>query len=252
MTRYSSAGSGGRQLLDLGRRISAETDPDVLRVLRRREVRILVSMGQREEAASRAGKLAGDFPLWPEAHALLGDILCRVRDWKGAEAGFRTAVGLHSEAGDAAKAARLAQGPLYRLTEAVGDYRECMRLAAWPGFTSPVLASRAGRLAGSPSDPPDESGDGYPSEALLELELAWRGGDGSRLPLLVRDWPGFEPEWRWRVLVEGVRIWRDRKRDCRIWRKPLGDTERPVLDPRFDTEAAALDGMFRCGRGGSR
>jgi len=208
-------------------------------------------MGQREEAVSRARALAADHPRWPEAHSLLGDVLCRIRDWKGAEAGFRLAVGLHAEAGAAEKAAKLAQGPLFRLVEAGGDFRECTRLAAWPGFASPVLGCRAGRLAGSPSEPPGEAPDDYPSGALLELERAWRGGDESRLPALVRDWPGFEPEWRWRVLVEGVGIWQDRKRDCRIWGKPLGETVRPVLDPRFDAEAAALDRMFRGGKGGS-
>jgi hypothetical protein len=252
MSRYSSAGAGGRQLLNLKGRLSTESDPEQIRALRRKEIRLLLSMGQRDEAAVRAHAMVTDYPEWPEAHSLKADVLCRRRDWHGAGEEFGRAAELHLKAGETAKAARLMHGPLFRQAETESRFERCMELAMLPGFRVPVLEWRARRLAGQLADRPSCPGDDYPWGALMLLEDAWRGGSAKELLGIVDDWPGSEPEWRWRVLVEGVRIWLRQDLDIRRWEKLLRKTERPVLDPRFDSEARWLDTMKNNLEDGSR
>ncbi len=243
MNRYSSAGAAGRQLLNLKRRLSTESEPEEIRALRRKEIRLLLSLGQRDEAAARGAALVSDYPEWPEAHSLKADVLCRLRDWRGADEEFGRAAELHLKAGHAAKAARLMQGPLFRQAEADGRFDRCIELSMLPGFRAPVLEWRARRLSGESTDrPPDPRAD-YPWGALMLLELAWHGGSAEGLRGAVDDWPGSEPEWRWRVLVEGVRIWLERDLDSRRWKKLIRKTERPVLDPRYYSEARWLDSI---------
>jgi hypothetical protein len=241
MSRYSSQGAAGRQLLILKRDIDNESDPQRLRNLRRKEVRLLLSLGQLDRAAGHAGKLASDFPRWPVAHSLLADLMCRLKDWQGAALEFSTAAELYSGSGDTVKSVKIMLGPLFRLYEASGDYSECLELCSRPGQLAAILRCRTERLSGIDSVlPADPCGD-WLAAALSDLERVWRGGDPAGLPELVRCWPRAEPEWRWRVLAEGFGIWIRRDLDPEPWRKLFRITERPVLDPRFDSEAVKIE-----------
>jgi len=231
----------GRQLLALRNRLRGETDPAARRKLLRREVRLLVDLGNLQEAEKSCRRLFEENPRWPVALSMLADIACRTGDWKEAEELFRRAALMHVETGDPEGAARLRTGPLYRLAEARCDHDECALLCADGGALGQVLASRAARRSGIADRTGTPSEEGFLTLRLSALEEAWRGSSPERLLELAEDWGHTEPEWRWRLIVEAIGLWRAGGLDVRPWKRPVRDTACPVLDPRFNEEWRKLD-----------
>jgi len=241
MTRYSSAAAAGRQLLILKSSLAREKDPAQIRLLRRKEVRILLSLGQVLQAADCARKLSSDYPRWPVAHAIHADLCCRRMQWTEAAEEFEKAATLHRESGEFQKAAKVMLGPLFRLAEAGEDYGKCLELSSDPdcrgnGQLASVLHCRALRIHGQASVVPDETFENHTIATLALLERAWRGSSPRSLVASVNDWHRSEPEWRWRVMVEGVGLWLERNLDLGQWRRPLKNTDHPVADPRYTGE----------------
>lgn len=231
----------GRQLLAVRNRLRGESDPAARRKLLRREVRLLVDLGNLREAEKSARRILEENPEWPGGHSILADMACRTGDWMEAEELFGRAALMLGETGDREGAARLRTGPLYRLAEARGDHAECSRLCADGGALGQVLACRAARRSGATGSTETLSGEGFLTLRLAALEEAWRGYSPRGLLELAEDWGNTEPEWRWRLLVEAIGLWRDSGLDVRKWRRPVRDTVCPVLDPRFSEEWRRLD-----------
>jgi len=241
MTRYSSAAAAGRQLLILKSSLARERDPAQIRQLRRKEVRILLSLGQVSQAADCARKLSSDYSEWPVAHSIHADLCCRRMQWMEAAEEFEKAAMLHRESGEFQKAAKIMLGPLFRLAEAGEDYGRCLELSSDPecggtGRLASVLHCRALRIHGQASAVPDGTFEDDPAAALALLERAWRGRSPRPLLASVNEWHRSEPEWRWRVMVEGVGLWLERNLDLGQWRRPLKNTDHPVADPRYTGE----------------
>lgn len=195
-----------------------------------------MELGNLQEAGRTAARFIDENPDLPAAMSTMADIACRTGDWQKAEEFFSRAALLHEDAGDQEGAVRLRTGPLYRLAEARDDLRRCMDLCAGGGELGEVLLRRSRRMSGKHQDPvPPETGD-LLVQRLALLENAWSGGSPGGLPDIAEGWGGTEPEWRWRFIVEGIRMWKDRDLDVRPWRRPLKETACPVLDPRFNEE----------------
>jgi hypothetical protein len=161
--------------------------------------------------------------------------------WTEAAEEFEKAAMLHRESGEFQKAAKIMLGPLFRLAEAGEDYVKCLDLSSDPecrgsGQLASVLHCRALRMHGQASAVPDEAPENDPAAALALLERAWRGSSPRPLLASVNEWNRSEPEWRWRVMVEGVGLWLERSLDLGQWRRPLKNTDHPVADPRYTGE----------------
>lgn len=232
----TESGRLGRQLLSARNRLRNEEDPLRRRKLQRREVRLLVELDNLPAAEAACRKLMDENSGWPAAFSMLADIACREGEWDKAEELFGRSAQEHEKSGDAESAERLRTGPLYRLAEAREDWASCLELCSGGGELAGILEARASRLAGSPAGDIHDDVEDWLARRLAELEGAWRGAPPVPLLDAALQWRSSEPEWRWRFIVEGIRLWMKNGLDARPWDGPLGDTSRPVLDPRFRKE----------------
>lgn len=231
----------GRKLMRLRQRIARESDAARLRKLRKAEVQTMLELGQPEQAAGLAEKLAADFPDWAAGWALLGDLRCRLSRWDAAEEVFARAVELREAAG--ADSAWLRQGPLYLLAEARGDHGRCRELAGTGTDTGRVLRCRALRLMGRDGRFPRAGRSEPLAGRLLLLERAWRGADPRIMPPALDGWED-EPEWRWRFVVEGVQLFERAGLSPSPWKKALRAFDAPVADPRYASERKSLEKLL--------
>jgi len=232
----SSEGFLGRQLLSVRSRIVSETDQAGLRKLRRKEIRILLQLGNLHAAEDICETLVSDNPSWPPGYSIQADLACRSKNWNAAEMLFEKAAVEHERAGNIEAALRLRTGPVYRLTEARNDYEKCLSLCTGGGELSGILMVRCKRLLGNSEFPIPDSTEAWLSQRLLLLEQAWRGASFHELLRTAVEWDNTEPEWRWRFIVESADLWKRAGKDIREWQKPLKETSCPVLDPRFYKE----------------
>jgi tetratricopeptide (TPR) repeat protein len=230
------SGDMGRSLLSSRNRLRSEKDPERRRRLYRRQIRLLVGLGNMEEARKACRELLDENPRWPGSYSIMADLECRIGDWSSAEELFESAAAMHEGSGDAAAAKRLRMGPLYRLAEARGDHARCLDLASGPETLSTVLRARALRRRSESLQDFDAEPVGWLEEKLVILENAWRGKQVEEMAGIAEEWQNTEPEWRWRFIVEGVDIWNRKGLDARPWRGPIKATVCPVLDPRFHVE----------------
>ncbi|RKZ09250.1 hypothetical protein DRQ25_07085 [Candidatus Fermentibacteria bacterium] len=232
----ASEGFLGRRLLSIRNRISLVTDPVGLRKLRRKEIRILLQLGNLTAAGDICGKLVSDNPSWAPGYSIMADLACHSGKWEEGERLFERAAGEHEAAGNSEAAQRLRTGPLYRLAEARGDHEKCLSLCTGTGDLNSVLKARSERQREiTDSTLPEETHDQLAGR-LLSLESAWRGTKQSELLQTAVEWSNTEPEWRWRFIVESMAIWERNGLDLDGWKKPVRSTACPVLDPRFHTE----------------
>jgi len=231
-----SEGFLGRQLLSIRNRISSETDPFLLRKLRRKEIRILMQLGNLSAAREICGKLMSDHPSWAPGYSIKADLACWSGEWDKAESLFEKAADEHEKTGNEKAAARLRTGPVFRLAEARGDYMKCLSLSNGEGELKSVLRSRSERLSGKNEEKLLPLTENWLAQRLLTLEKAWRGISPEELLYHAVEWDNTEPEWRWRFIVESREIWKSTGLDLVEWGRPVKDTVCPVLDPRFNAE----------------
>ncbi len=212
------------------------TDPSGLRKLRRREIRILLQLGNLSAAGDKCRELASDNPSWPPGHSIMADLACHSGRWEEGERLFERAAREHEAAGNAKAAARLRIGPVYRLAEARGDFEKCLSLCSGEGELKSVLKIRLERQLGSNTARLPEEIQDWLAQRLLMLESAWRGIQQSGLLRIAVEWLNNEPEWRWRFIVEGMIVWKRDGLDPGGWKKSVRSTVCPVLDPRFHSE----------------
>jgi hypothetical protein len=233
-------GGLGRRLLITRNRLKTQQDPKSRLSLMRSEIRILVDLGDLEEALKSCDRLIKEFPDRPRGHSIKADVLCRTGEWHLAEESFQRAASEHLAAGEAEAASRLGTGPLFRLAEARSDHDRCLELSSGSDQLSMILMHRTERRMGRKDGPPPED-DGWLPSRLSQLEMAWAGFRMEQLLETAVQWKSTEPEWRWRFIVEGIEIWNSAGLDGGPWRKPLRDTVCPVLDPRFNREWGSLE-----------
>ncbi|MEN8207949.1 MAG: hypothetical protein ABFR50_01740 [Candidatus Fermentibacteria bacterium] len=226
----------GKQLLSIRNRLSSASSPSAKRKLRRKEIRILLQLGNLSAAAEICGELVSENPSWPPGYSIMADLACHSRKWKDAENLFERAAEEHGTAGNIEAVHRLRTGPLYRLAEARGDYEKCLSLCRGEGELNSVLRARSERRNGNSDTKLPDVVQGWLVQRLLILESAWRGARQAELLQTAEEWSNTEPEWRWRFIVEGMIIWKMEGFGPREWRKPVKSTVSPVLDPRFHTE----------------
>jgi hypothetical protein len=226
----------GRQLLATRNMLRGQSDPDVRIKLQRKEVRLLVALGNLQAAETTAMNLLKENHGLPAAFSILADLACRSGRWDRAEGLFRRAAEGLSGSGDHEGAERLRTGPLYRLAEAREDYLECARLSSGEGELKAVLAARCARMAGKAGSSDIEAKSDWLASRLVRLEDAWRGSPPDDLLDIAVLWRSTEPEWRWRFIVEGAGLWEKMGLDARSWSRPVRETACPVLDPRFHEE----------------
>ena len=232
----SSEGFLGRQLLSIRNRIGSVTDPSRIRKLRRREIRILLQLGNLSAAGNICRELVSDNPSWPPGYSIMADLACHSGKWEEGERLFERAAGEHETAGDINAALRLRIGPVYRLAEARGDYEKCLLLCSGEGELENVLKIRSERQLGSNAARLPEEAQSLLAQRLLMLESAWRGMQQPGLLRIAVEWLNNEPEWRWRFIVEGMIVWKRDGFDPGGWKKAVRSTVCPVLDPRFHSE----------------
>lgn len=226
-------GASGRRLLALRQRM-AEGDPDGR--ARAEVVRLLCDLGNTGAALEEAAILVGESGGSPASLMVLGDARCRAGRWREALASFSGAAEARRAAGMAAEAARTMLGPVYRLAEALGEYRLCLEAASGGGELASVLGPRASRLSGRQVPLGEQAPLERTARGIWELERAIRGMPPLALPGIVLEWGTSEPEWRWRVFAEGALLYRERSLDPRRWRKCSELLDSAVLDPRFAVE----------------
>lgn len=208
----------------------------MLRKLRRKEIRILIQLGNLSAAGDICGKLVSDNPSWPPGYSIMADLSCHSGQWEKAEKLFERAAEGHEKEENIEAAERLRTGPVYRLAEARKDYEKCLSLCSGDGKLKSVLRVRSGRLLeNSEADLPEDA-ESWLTGCLLTLERAWRGISQQNLLQKAVEWDYTEPEWRWRFIVESRDIWKAMGLDLREWSRPVKDTVCPVLDPRFYME----------------
>ncbi len=232
----SSEGFLGRQLLSIRNTIGSVTDPSRLRKLRRREIRILLELGNPAAAGDLCRELVSDNPSWPPGYSMLADLACRSGKWEEGERIFERAAAEHEAAGNIKAAVRLRTGPVYRLAEAREDYEKCLSLSSGDGELISILKIRSGRLSGSNDLSLPDGLQDWLAQHLLMLESAWRGTQQRELLQAALEWSNTEPEWRWRFIVEGMAVWKRDGFDLDGWKKPVRSTVCPILDPRFHRE----------------
>ncbi len=232
----SSEGFLGRQLLSIRSRIGSVDDPSRLRKLRRREIRILLQLGNLSVAWNICRELVSDNPSWPPGYSIMADLACRSGKWEEGERLFEKAAAEHETAGNIKAAVRLRTGPVYRLAEARDDYEKCLSLCSGDGELSSILKIRSGRQSGSNEARLPEKAQDFLAQRLLILESAWRGTQQHELLQIAVEWSNTEPEWRWRFIVESMDVWKRDGLDLDGWKKPVRSTVCPVLDPRFHSE----------------
>lgn len=232
----SNEGFLGRQLLSIRNRISTLTDTSELRKLRRKEIRVLLLLGNLPAAGDICRELVSDNPSWPPGYSIMADLACHSGKWNEGESLFEKAANEHEAAGNVKAAQRLRMGPVYRLAEARDDFEKCLSLCPGEGELSSILRIRSERHRGNhESRLPDGTQD-WLAQRLLMLESAWRGIQQPELLKTASEWSNTEPEWRWRFIVEGMIVWKKNELDPGEWKKTVRSTACPVLDPRFHTE----------------
>ena len=210
-----------------------------MRKLRKREIQLLNELGNSSAAVASGENLISDYPLWPAGHSILADVLCRARKWEEAEKLFEKAADLYEEADNPDSAARLRMGPVYRLSEARSDFSKCLILCGNDNELGAVLQVRCKRQMNQKTSLPEACTD-WIAEKLLLLEQVLLGKSPYRLFDEAVEWKSTEPEWRWRFIVESIEIWQSHNFNTEKWRKPVKDTVRPILDPRFTKEWSKL------------
>ena len=241
MTKRRSTGSG-RQLLDLKARIRAEPDPESRLKLRRKEVLLLAQLGNLPEAMSRAALLLREMPEHPPTRLLIADLHAMDGDWKKSLDAFFEAAELAGKLDQAERAEKILLAPCYRIAEGLELLDICSEVVSrCSSKLSAVLRWRLARLDGDPIRPgPSKMPEGLAGGVWL-LEACWRG----RKPLgglleTVRDWPASEPEWRWRMVVEGHAIASRAGLSTRRWVRLAREVGGDIKDPRFARERKAL------------
>ena len=232
----SSEGFLGRRLLSIKNSIGSETDLSRLRKLRRKEIRILIRLGNLSAAQDTCEMLVSDNPSWPTGYSIMADLACHSGQWEEAEMLFERAAEEHEREGNIESAERLRTGPVYRLAEARNDYEKCLSLCSGDGKLKSILRARSGRLLENSRAYLPEDAESWLTGCLLTLERAWRGISQQNLLQKAVEWDNTEPEWRWRFIVESRKIWKVMGLDLREWSRPVKDTVCPVLDPRFYME----------------
>lgn len=226
----------GRQLLSLRNRINSVTEPSEMRKLRRREIRILLQLGNLSLAGDICNKLVSDNPLWPPGYSLMADLACHSGKWEEGEQLFERAAAEHETEGNIEAALRLRTGPVYRLAEAKGDYEKCLSLCPGHGELESILRIRAERQLGINGSTLPAGVQNWLAQQLLLLESAWGGSQQQELLKTAAEWSNTEPEWRWRFIIESMDILERDGLDLNGWKKPVRSTVCPVLDPRFHKE----------------
>lgn len=246
MTRNKEPASSGRQLPGIASRLATEKSPDGRASLWKRRIRLVIDQGNREAAEGYIAEALAELPGLPAMQAAAADGFCRLGRWDEALGAFRRAVELLRTGGEERSARRLELGPVFRLTEAAGNHAGCIELARGSEPLALVLRARAWRRGGARVELPILGEGNGLSSRLLALETAFRDGDTRFLPGLVEEWDRSEPEWRWRVLAEGVMLSRDLGRPLEPWRKLGAELSRsPVLDPRFEVERKAIGVLLK-------
>jgi tetratricopeptide (TPR) repeat protein len=235
----TTTGQLGRQLLSIRNRITSEKKLSSLRKLRKREIQLLTELGNISAAAASGENLISDYPLWPAGYSILADVLCRARKWEEAENLFEKAANLYEAADNPDSAVRLRMGPVYRLSEARSDFKKCLELCGTDNELGAVLQVRSKRQMNQKASLPEACTDWLAGKLLL-LEQVRQGGSPYRLFDEVVEWKNTEPEWRWRFIVESIDMWHSQNLNTEKWQKPVKDTVRPVLDPRFTKEWSKL------------
>ncbi len=225
----------GRRLLALRNLIASESDPAILRKLRKEEVLTLAELDNFAAARTEAQKLMADFPEWHIAYAVAADISSRMRDWAEAEKLFSLSAEAAIAAGRSDSAQHVRLGPLFRLTEARSAHDICLVLASGADDLSTLLTARTLRRKGADFDL-QENAAGYLESRILLLESAWKGVGLEQLPEAAAKWGGPEPEWRWRFIVEGFDLTSSAGLPPERWRPAVTGTASQILDPRFTKE----------------
>jgi len=216
--------------------MKSESDPGAALKLGRREIRILLELGQTSQALAAARLL----PRNGAGLSVLGDVLCRAGLWKKAESVFDEARRARLAEGMESRAAALARGPLYLLAEARGDWERCLELV-----DIPVLKARAERVSGAggqDGSAPDSAG--FPWTTIALLEACHLGRDPTGLPEALAGWGMGEREWKWRVVAEGTELFLRRGLPPYAWRRPFRSIPGPVLDPRWAAERRSLKAVL--------
>ena len=227
----------GRRLLYLRSRIRASARSASTKKLRRKLIRVLLELNDTTGAGEEAAVLVENWPEWPAARSIAGDVQCRIRNWVEAERMFREARDLYISLDDIKGAHRLETGPLYRLAEARGDEETCLSLSSGEGPLKRVLAARAIRRSGKNHVVILDVEEDALASRLKTLEDVWRDlVPPEKLLETALEWGDGEPEWRWRLIVEGFRLWQERKLGTKAWKEPIRATACPVLDPRWGSE----------------
>lgn len=232
----------GRRLMAVRQRLAVEGSPGEVMDLRAKAMRLLLALGNVAGAVAEARTMVSADPDDPRAATVLGDALCYAGLWGEALEAFSTAAGIRRRAGQESEASRIELGPAYRIAEGLGRYGRCMELTAGGGILASVLHARASRLAGVQAvlPPLEREADDRLIGGIHYLESSLRGASPVVLPDLVMDWGPSEPEWRWRLLFEGVRLFESRLLPLSRWKKAWRSSGERLLDPRWAGEASAL------------
>lgn len=242
MTFAKDQASAGRKLVSLRQRM-AEANPYELGRMRAQAIRLLFQLGNAEAAMDEARLLCGEQPEKAYSWMVFGDACAMAGAWSDALDAFLRAATARRGAGQPEDAVRTELGPAYRMAEGLGEYDKCLGLTGLPGsgLLGETLRSRTLRLMGRDSSiPAAPTGSGPLVEGIHILESCHRGAKPFRLPDLVLDWGQSEPEWRWRLLAEGVILYRDGGFQLGDWKKAMTLLEEPVLDPRFKAESKTV------------
>lgn len=232
----------GRRLLSLRGRLQQMQPNGSEKKLRRKLIRVLLQLNNTADAEAEARIMMSKWPSWPAARSIAADVKCRRGNWSEAEALFKEARDLYISLQDMAGADRLETGPLYRLAEARGDQEACISLAEGEQALKQVLAARARRRSGEIAPVPAPSEEDSLAAKLRVLEEGW--ADSAPMEELLKTaitWGDSEPEWRWRMVVEGIELWKYHSLRTKPWWGILKATSCPVLDPRWSKEWRKLN-----------
>ena len=247
LSQTGGQAGAGRKLMALRQRMPG-ANPYELGRMRAQAIRLLFRLGNPEAAVKEARLLCDEQPGKAYSWMVMGDACAMAGAWREALDSFVRASVLRREAGQIEDAVRTELGPAYRMAEGLGELDLCLDLTGrgGGGLLGDMLLSRASRLSGKASgNPAVPPGAGFLIEGIHILESCHRGAKPWRLPDLVLDWGPAEPEWRWRLLAEGVMLFRDCGLAVSPWKKTLDLFEGPVLDPRFTGERKAVLDLVR-------
>lgn len=246
MGRSGEQASDGRKLVALRQKMSS-ANPYELGRMRAQAVRLLFRLGNPAAAMDEARLLCGEQPDKAYSWMVYGDACATASAWRDALEAFLRAATLRREAGQEAEATRTELGPAYRTAEGLGDIEICLRLCSGTGggLLGRTLQARSLRLSGRDcAVPAAPAGSGFLIEGLHVLESCHRGAKPYGLPDIVLDWGASEPEWRWRILAEGMVLFDGAGLAQTPWKKPLASFEGSVLDPRYRDESKRIAALM--------